>query len=284
MAERTDRLAEARALYGRMMAAASGSSDPRIGQVFETVPRENFLRPGPWHVLVAQHYLETPSADPAHLYQNALVAIDPKRGINNGEPFLHAAWMGAVAPKPGETVIHIGAGGGYYTAALALLVKPGKVIAYEIEEELAEMARRNLEPYPNVTLIHGDAVKARLRRADIIYVNAGVITPPVRWLKALKRGGRMIFPWRPAHEIGLAVLATRRRAGYAMRIVGGSWFIPCIGASDEGLSVRAPNLRAARGSQQIVLTAERAPDDSATAIYPEVWFSSEAVKGSEPQA
>jgi protein-L-isoaspartate(D-aspartate) O-methyltransferase len=280
MTERTDRLTEARALYGRMMAAASGSSDSRIGQVFETVPRENFLRPGPWHVLVAQHYLETPSADPAHLYQNALVAIDPERGINNGEPFLHAAWMGAVAPKPGETVIHIGAGGGYYTAALALLVKPGKVIAYEIEEELAEMARRNLEPYPNVTLIHGDAVKARLRRADIIYVNAGVIAPPVRWLKALKRGGRMIFPWRPAHEIGLAVLATRRRAGYAMRIVGGSWFIPCIGASDEGLSHKTPGPREARRSQQIVLTSERVPDDSATAIYPEVWFSSEAIDDS----
>ena len=58
-----------------------------------------------------------------------------------------------------------------------------------------------------MTLIHADAVKARLRRADIIYVNAGVIAPPVRWLKSLKLGGRMIFPWRPAPEIGLAVLA-----------------------------------------------------------------------------
>ena len=55
--------------------------------------------------------------------------------------------------EPGETVIHIGAGGGYYTAALSMLVEPGgKVFAYEIDARLAEMARRNLAPYGNVTL------------------------------------------------------------------------------------------------------------------------------------
>jgi protein-L-isoaspartate(D-aspartate) O-methyltransferase len=278
MNQKFDRLAEARALYGRMMAAASGSIDPRIGQVFETLPREDFLPPGPWHMLVARQYVETPSVDPVHLYRNALVAIDTERGINNGEPFLHAAWIGAVAPRPGETVIHIGAGGGYYTAALSMLVEPGgKVFAYEIDAGLAEMAKRNLISYENVTLIHADAVKARLRRADIIYVNAGVIAPPVHWLKALKLGGRMIFPWRPAPETGLAVLATRNQTGFPMRIVGGSWFIPCSGASDADTSQKTPTPREARASRSIVLTAERAPDDTATAIYPDVWFSSEAI-------
>lgn len=278
MNDLADRLAEARAFYAQTMAAASGSDDPRIAKVFEMLPRENFLPPGPWRILVAQQYVATPSADPAHLYQNALVAIDPERGINNGEPFLHAAWIGAVAPKPGETVIHIGAGGGYYTAALAMLTEPGgKVFAYEIDAWLAEMARRNLESYANVSLVHADAVTARLRRADIIYVNAGVIAPPVRWLKALKLGGRMIFPWRPASEIGLSVLAERDREGFGMRVVGGSWFIPCSGASDPALSLKTPTLREARASRSIVVTTEREPDDTATAIYPEVWFSSRPV-------
>ena len=274
----SDRLAEARALYARMMAAASGSTDPRIEEVFQTLPREAFLPPGPWHMLVAQQYIQTPSSDPVHLYRNALVALDPERGINNGEPFLHAAWIGAVAPRPGETVIHIGAGGGYYTAALSLLVEPGgKVFAYEIDERLANMARRNLAPYGNVTLLHADAVTAKLKRADIIYVNAGVIAPPVRWLKSLKLRGRMIFPWRPAPEIGLAVLAGRNRAGFRMRIAGGSWFIPCSGASDAKQSQKTPSPREARSSRSIVLAAERPADRSATAVYPEVWFSSEDV-------
>ena len=63
-----------------------------------------------------------------------------------------------------------------------------------------------------------------------------------------------------------------------MRIVGGSWFIPCSGASDRDLSLKAPTPREARASRSIVLTADRAPDKSATAIYPEVWFSSEGVR------
>ena len=276
MNQKSDRLAEARALYGRMMAAASASTDPRIGKVFEALPREDFLPPGPWYMLVAQQYVETPSDDPVHLYRNALVALDTERGINNGEPFLHASWIGAVAPQPGETVIHIGAGGGYYTAALSLMIEPGgKVFAYEIDARLAGMAKRNLAPYENVKLIRADAVKARLRKADIIYVNAGVIAPPVSWLKSLKLGGRIIFPWRPTPEIGLAVLAARSRTGFPMQIVGGSWFIPCSGASDRALSLKAPSSHEARTSRSIVLTAERPPDSSATAIYPEVWFSSE---------
>jgi hypothetical protein len=56
--------------------------------------------------MVAEKYLETPSADPAYLYQNTLVALNADKRINNGEPCLHAAWIGAVAPKPGETVAH----------------------------------------------------------------------------------------------------------------------------------------------------------------------------------
>ena len=62
-----------------------------------------------------------------------------------------------------------------------------------------------------------------------------------------------------------------------MRIVGGSWFIPCSGASDA--STEPEDANAARGAGVAVdrADAERAPDDTATAIYPEVWFSSEAV-------
>ena len=278
MDDRTDRLAEARALYARMMAAVSQSSDPRLERIFELVPREAFLPPGPWHVLIGQRYVETPSADPAHLYQNTLVALDAARGINNGEPFLHAAWIGAVAPRPGETVIHIGAGAGYYTAILSMLVLPGgTVLAYEIDAQLAEAARRNLEPFDNVTLIHTDAVKAKLKRSDIIYVNAGVVAPPARWLQSLKQGGRIIFPWRPTPKIGLALMAARSRAGFSVRIVGTSWFIPCSGASDEAMNLKAPSQTEAWKSRSIVLSSERAPDETATAVYPELWFSSEPV-------
>lgn len=157
MDEQRANLDEMRGFYARLVAAASRSSDPRLAyrsvdprleRIFELVPREAFLPPGPWKVMVAERYLKTPSADAAYIYQNNLVALDADKGINNGEPFLHAAWIGAVAPKPGETVTHVGAGTGYYSAILSMLVLAGgSVNAFEIDEKLAAAARHNLAPF-----------------------------------------------------------------------------------------------------------------------------------------
>ena len=36
------------------------------------------------------------------IYDNVLVSLDRKHGINNGEPALHAAWLAIVDPQPGD--------------------------------------------------------------------------------------------------------------------------------------------------------------------------------------
>jgi protein-L-isoaspartate(D-aspartate) O-methyltransferase len=272
------RVAEARAFYARQMSVISGSTDPRLERAFGMVPREVFLPPPPWHVMVGSHFVETPGTDPSYLYQNSLIALDRRKGINNGEPFLHAGWIAAVAPEPGETVVHIGAGTGYYTAILSLLVlEGGSVTAIEIDETLAKAAIRNLRPFENVTVANANAVQADLPPADIIYVNAGVVAPPLSWVTALLPNGRLIFPWRPSRDIAIAVLATRTAKGYRVRPLSGAWFIPCIGASDEGRTLRQPTSSEAWLSRSIVLTSERQPDESATAIYPDLWFSADSL-------
>jgi protein-L-isoaspartate(D-aspartate) O-methyltransferase len=275
-------LTEIRSVYARQMAAASGSGDPRLEQAFAEVPREDFVGPGPWLImgltaaLADERYVRTLDADPAHLYQNALVALDAEKGINNGEPSLHAAWIGAVAPKPGEAVSHVGAGTGYYSAILSRLVLPGgSVHAFEIEPELAEKARRNLLPYPGVTVVTGDAVTLPLPASDIIYVNAGVVAPPAAWLHALKPGGRLIFPWRPSEKVALSVLVTRRQAGFALEPLMPSWFIPCVGASFTGRKAKLPDRAGAQRTRSIWRAADKPPDETATAIIGDVWFSSE---------
>jgi protein-L-isoaspartate(D-aspartate) O-methyltransferase len=282
-------LTEIRSVYARQMAAASGSGDPRLEQAFAEVPREDFVGPGPWLImgltaaLADERYVRTLDADPAHLYQNTLVALDAEKGINNGEPSLHAAWIGAVAPKPGEAVSHVGAGTGYYSAILSRLVLPGgSVHAFEIEPELAEKARRNLLPYPGVTVVTGDAVTLPLPASDIIYVNAGVVAPPAGWLNALKPGGRLIFPWRPSEEVALSVLVTRRQAGFALEPLMPSWFIPCIGAGQAGQRAKKlPDPEEARRTRSIWLAADKQPDDTATAIIGDVWFSSKPVSSGD---
>lgn len=271
---------EVRGFYARLMAAASKSSDPRIERAFESVPREAFLPPGPWKIVVGGSYVETPSADPAYLYQDVLVALDASKGINNGEPSLHAAWMGAVAPESGEAVAHIGAGLGYYTAILAMLVLPnGTVTAFEIDERLADSARRNLAPFEGVTVVAGDATRLPLPPSDVIYVNAAIAAPPADWLAALKPGGRLIFPWRPSEDIALTLLVRADSGGFSVTRLMRSWFIPCVGAS-ETPSEKLPKTAAeVRSIRSIWRTADRAPDDTAIAIYPDVWFSSDGVNG-----
>lgn len=257
-----------------MMALASNSTDERLERIFELVPREAFLGPGPWRVMVNRRYIDTPSTDPAYLYQNVLVALDSEKGINNGEPFLHAALIGAAAPKAGETIIHVGAGTGYYTALLSMLALPkGHVHAFEIEEGLADRSRENLEPFEGISVITGDATALPLPDADLIYVNAGVVALPTQWLEALRPGGRVIFPWQANRSTGLALIVARSESGYTARPVMPAWFIPCVGASDGSLCIKAPSAAEAWSVRSVWLTRDRSPDESAVAIYQDLWFS-----------
>ena len=111
-----------RSFYARHIAAGAPGIAERLVSAFEAVPREHFLGKGPWRVFTATGYISTPSDDPAFLYQDIVVALPGDGPINNGQPSLHAACLASVDPANGETVLHIGAGTGYYTAVLAKLV------------------------------------------------------------------------------------------------------------------------------------------------------------------
>jgi protein-L-isoaspartate(D-aspartate) O-methyltransferase len=266
---------EIRGFFATMMAVASGSTDPRFERAFELVRREAFVGPGPWHINVYQRTVETPSADPVFLYQNVLVRLDAAKGINNGEPFLHAAWMGAVEPKPGDAICHIGAGTGYYSAILSVLALPGGTVkAFEIDENLARRARDNLEPFENVSVIPGDATQLPLPPSDLIYVNAGVVTPPSGWLNALRPQGRMIFPWRPSQASGLAIIISRLKAGFSVKPLMASYFIPCVGATAAEECIKIPDEHEAWSARSVWLTSGREPDETAVAISRDLWFSS----------
>ena len=87
--------------------------------------------------------------NPVYLYQDALVGIIPERGLNNGQPWLHAMLIAAAA-QPGEHVVNIGAGG-YYTAILAHMVgERGWLAAIEFDDGLAERVAANFAAQPNV--------------------------------------------------------------------------------------------------------------------------------------
>jgi len=228
-----------RNFYARFVVCNYGKPDERLIAAFASVERERYLGAGPWKVsTLCSGYIDTPGDDPRVLYQDVLIGLLPDRLINNGLPSLHARCFAACNPRGGDSVLHIGAGTGYYSAILAELIgSDGEVIAYEIETELADLARRNLSHLTNVKVIAASGCDPDLPKADIIYVNAGATQPMRAWLDALKPGGRLIFPLTPIKGVGCMLLVTRLAgAKYAAAALFAVAFTPCVGACDDAMS------------------------------------------------
>jgi len=269
-------IAEARRRYAAAVMPPD-RPNPRVEAAFAAVAREDFLTPPPWRVFAPGGDGEGVTSDPLDLYRDVLVVLDPGHGVNNGQPSLHAAWLAAVDPRPGKTVLHIGAGTGYYTAILAELVGPsGRVHAYELLPGLAERASSCLAGLPQVTVHAGTAVGGALPEAEVVYVNARATAPDPAWLNALKPGGRLIFPWQPSPECGGVTLeVTRVPGGFAALPTMAVGFIPCVGAQDQ--AQRRIGRGALGQTRSLWLTETRPPDRSATAVFDHVWFSKDPV-------
>lgn len=263
-----------RQFFARSMCAASGGKFTQLEDAVAIVPREKFLGPGPWQIFINGQYLTTPNDNPIFVYNNYLIALDAEKGINNGESFLHANWITGLALQAGDIVCHVGAGTGYYSALLAHLVaNEGQVLAFEVEPDLAQKASRNLSSYAHVSVHATDAVDTILPEADVIYVNAGVPAPPAHWLRALRTNGRLIFPWRPAENVGVALIATRTQNGFAVAPLMRSLFIPCVGVTSTALGPATINPFDAWRVRSIQLSEEANPDETAIAVFDYVWFS-----------
>lgn len=234
-------LATRRAEFAEHLRALSGLRNDALVRAFATVPREAFLGPGPWRILVPPRfgqYETTASADPAELCRNVLVAIDEARHLNNGEPASLARWFDGLELCAGERVLHLGAGVGYYTAVLAETVGPeGSVLGIEADPALAARAAANLRAWPNVEVAAGRGDALAPDSFDAIFVNAGATHPLPVWLDALRPQGRLVLPLTvdvPQVDLGIgAMFAVRREAcAWSASLAGPVGVFHCIGARD----------------------------------------------------
>src|SRR5260370_42540629 len=115
-----------RSFFADLVTASAGvpSNERRLATAFASTPREQFLGPGPWKVFVGGRYIETPSADPAFLYQDVTVGLAPDRRINNGQPVLKAFVLRGSGWKQGDQEYKVGAGLATYRGFLAGLPAP----------------------------------------------------------------------------------------------------------------------------------------------------------------
>ena len=245
-ADREAELAIIRRTYAKHVLTNEEVDDARVEAAFATVRREHFLGPGPWLMpRWSRRYVPTPSDDPVYLYQDALVGIVPERDLNNGQPSLHAMLIAAAASRPGQHVVHIGAGVGYYTAILAHMVgESGRVTAIEFDSGLAERVAANFAGQPNVCALPGDGAQIEFDAADVIYVNAGATRPADIWLDRLNDGGRLILPLTsdkgfgenpeniPIQRRGAVLRIKRRGNEFLAKWISAVAIFPCEGARD----------------------------------------------------
>jgi protein-L-isoaspartate(D-aspartate) O-methyltransferase len=244
-----------RRFFAEELEAVCSLRSPALIDGFAAVPRERFLRPGPWTVLVdgallagaSMHTRLTPDADPARVYHNIVVAIDPSRQLFNGQPGTLGLWIDALDLAPGGRVLHIGCGLGYYTAVMAHCVGPaGRVVAFEVDEGLAAEAGENLKAYPWVDVRSGDASQPLEETFDGILVNAGVTHPLEIWLDRLPPAGRMLLPLTGTMAAmgtnigkGLVLLVTKQHTGdFEARVITVVAIYSAIGLRDAEMNER----------------------------------------------
>jgi len=224
-------LAARRQFFAEDIQATCNLQTPALVEALACVPREAFLKPGPWLVvgegMVMTGPRQTPDADPRHLYHNLSVGIDPARQLFNGAPGVVSVMIDALRLKPGARVLHVGAGWGYYSAVIAHCLGPaGRVVALEVDEALATQARANLAPWPTVEVRHDNGAGRLDGTFDAMLFSAGATHPRDAWLDALAPGGRMVLPLTVAFE----KVPSPMSAGPAI----GKGVVVCIGRGDDG--------------------------------------------------
>src|SRR5215469_7416634 len=140
-------LAEARRAFAEELRTKQKIQTESLVSAFATVPREVFIGPAPWSIWDPETappladgkipYAVVTEDDPSVLYRDVLVALDAGRGLNNGQPSLWALVYDRIGIVPGDRIVHIGCGVGYYTAVLAEMTGAGgSVVALDIEPYL----------------------------------------------------------------------------------------------------------------------------------------------------
>jgi protein-L-isoaspartate(D-aspartate) O-methyltransferase len=277
-----------RRFFAEELEAVSRLRSPALVDAFAAVPREHFLRPGPWTVLAESDIAGgmgtagvqtrlTADADPGRVYHNIAVAIDPSRQLFNGQPGTLGVWIDALHLTPGGRVLHVGCGLGYYTAVMARCVGPsGRVVAFEADEVLAGDARANLTSYPWVDVRCGDASAPLEQAFDAILVNAGVTHPLDGWLDAVEAGGRLVLPLTVTMAAmgsnigkGIVMLLTKQETGdFAAQLAAFAAIYSAVGLRDAEMNERLGKaMMAGPAKWQAIRRLRRDPHDPAAACW-----------------
>ena len=155
-----------------------GVTDERVLRAMSEIPRDEFLSPRLRR----------------HAYEDRALAIDCGQTIS--QPLVVALMTQALAPKPDDVALEVGAGSGYQAAVLSRLCR--KVITLEREPALAKHASETLARlgFANVEVAAADGSLGWPASApyEIILVACAAPQVPEALIDQLADGGRMVIP------------------------------------------------------------------------------------------
>jgi protein-L-isoaspartate(D-aspartate) O-methyltransferase len=149
--------------------------DNRVLEVLATLPREAFVAEA----------------------NRAIAYADLQLPIGHGEvmlkPVVEARVLQALALRPGDSVLEVGTGSGWFAACLGALA--GDVLSLDRHADFIDAARARLDASGlggNIALEVADALAWDTdRRFDAICLTGAVAEVPERFLRWLKPGGRL---------------------------------------------------------------------------------------------
>lgn len=276
------KIKQIRKIYAQEVFQRAGIKSKRVLEAFAKVPKEKFFGPGPWKMIqLKDNSYQTSDDNPEYLYQDTLIVLDQKKKLNSGRPSWLAMVFAAANPLPGETVVHIGAGVGYYTAILAELVtSKGEVIAVEIDDQLVLKLKENLKDYTNISVIHADGSIFPVPPCNVLLINAGATYLQKQWVTCLCQAGRLLVPLTIADSSsGLLLRVTRIASKYRAEFLHGVSIYPCLGMQSDQESKLLSEAILKHGrkfSGQLRFDPENA-DSSCWLQSKDYWFSTTAV-------
>ncbi|MBA2323034.1 MAG: methyltransferase domain-containing protein [Pseudonocardiales bacterium] len=117
--------------------------------------------------------------------------------------------LDALDAQPGERVLEIGTGIGWNAALLASVVGAENVVTVEIDQRLAERARKSLASagYGAVQVLTADGVTPNVEgKFDRVIATVGISTVSYAWVTVLVEGGRLAPLTNPYKPPGIVAL------------------------------------------------------------------------------
>ena len=192
-----DRYQAARERMVAEQIASRDVTDPRVLAAMRKVPRHQFVPPE-----------ERESA-----YDDRPLPIGHGQTIS--QPYIVALMTQLAKPKPTDRALEIGTGSGYQAAVLSALV--AEVFTIEIEEPLANDARRRLAALgcTNVVTRVGDGYGGWPEHApfDLIIVTAAPDHVPPALVSQLKPGGLLVIPVGEVYAVQELVVIRKEASG-----------------------------------------------------------------------